>query len=255
MGDVIQFVRYTMLARNRVGRVIIDCHEPLLRLLSDMNGVDQIVSTGETLPLFDIHLPLLSLPGVLGATLDNIPKDMPYLKVDAGLVDMWRAKTSTEKYRVGVVWAGNPRHEDDHNRSIKLSAFTRLLKIPEVNFYSLQKEKKHSHSIDALEGFNLIDAGHELTDFADTAALISRMDLIISVDTAVAHLAGAMGKPVWLLLPFAPDWRWMLDRKDTPWYPSMRIFRQSMPGDWDGVLDDVAGALQGKTSDLDIPAS
>lgn len=244
MGDVIQFVRYTALALKRVGRVILDCHEPLLRLLSDINGVDQVVSTGKPLPMFDLHLPLLSLPGVLGTTLDNIPNDMPYLKADAGLIDKWRAKINTEKYRVGVVWAGNPRHEDDHNRSIKLSAFARLLTLPEVTFYSLQKERTDLQAIDTQEGIDLIDTGPDLTDFADTAALIVNLDLIISVDTAVAHLAGAMGKPVWLLLPFAPDWRWMLERKDTPWYQTMRIFRQSRFGDWDGVLDDVTMTLK-----------
>lgn len=260
MGDVIQFVRYTALVLKRVGRVILDCHEPLLRLLSDINGVDQVVSTGKTLPMFDLHLPMLSLPGVLGTTLDNIPNDMPYLKADAGLIDKWRAKINTEKYRVGVVWAGNPRHEDDHNRSIKLSAFARLLTIPEVTFYSLQKEEtgvrimgqgtrdktedEDTNSTAIYDDLNLIDTGPELADFADTAALIDNLDLIISVDTAVAHLAGAMGKPVWLLLPFAPDWRWMLERKDTPWYPTMRIFRQSGPGDWDGVLEDVAMTLK-----------
>ena len=246
MGDVIQFVRYTALAQKRVGRIILDCHEPLARLLSDMNGVDQVVSTGSMLPLFDVHIPLLSLPGVLGATPDNIPNDMPYLKADEGLIDIWRKKISTEKYRVGLVWAGNPRHEDDHNRSIKLSAFTSLLKIPQVTFYSLQKERPVTQSMDVTEGIDLIDTGTKLSDFADTAALIAHLHLIISVDTAVAHLAGAMGKPVWLLLPFAPDWRWMLERVDTPWYPSMRIFRQSRPGDWDGVLDAVEQALKEK---------
>jgi tetratricopeptide (TPR) repeat protein len=244
MGDVIHFVRYTALARKRVGRVILDCHEPLVRLLSDIKGVDQIVSTGKLLPLFDIHLPLLSLPRVLGATPDNVPNDMPYLKADSVLIDKWRAKISTGKYRVGIVRAGNPRHDDDHNRSIKPSTFARLLKMPDVSFYSLQKESPDSQSIVALEGINVIDTGPELTDFADTAALIANLDLIISVDTAVAHLAGAMGKPVWLLLPFAPDWRWMLYRDDTPWYPTMRIFRQSRPGDWDGVLVDIARALK-----------
>jgi tetratricopeptide (TPR) repeat protein len=246
MGDVIQFVRYADLARKIVGHVILDCHTPLMRLFSGMNGVDQVMSTGQPLPMFDIHIPLLSLPGVLGAAPENIPNDMPYLKADAVLIDNWRSKIKTEKYIVGLVWAGNPRHEDDHNRSIKLSAFACLLKLSEVTFCSLQKESSEVRSIDGLEGVDLINAGPELTDFADTAALIANLDLIISVDTAVAHLAGAMGKPVWLLLPFAPDWRWMLGRDDTPWYPTMRIFRQSKSGDWDGVLKEVGQELKKK---------
>lgn len=267
MGDVLQFVRYAALASKRVGRVILDCHGPLSRLLSGMNGIDKVISTGKPLPVFDLHLPLLSLPGVLGTDLDNIPDNIPYMKPDSGLIDKWRSKVNGENYRIGLVWAGNPRHEDDHNRSIKLSSFAGLLKMPEVTFYSLQKtgagirgqvdttrfrgvrdktEVENTKAMGRYEGLNLIDAGPELTDFAETAALIANLDLIISVDTAVAHLAGAMGRPVWLLLPFAPDWRWMLGREDTPWYPGMKIFRQSSPGGWDGVLEDVRQELKEK---------
>lgn len=244
MGDVIQFVRYAAHARKKVGRVILDCHAPLRKILTDIQGVDEVVTTGKPLPEFDMHLPLLSLPGVLWDTLDHIPNDIPYLKADAVLVDKWSNKISTEKYKVGIVWAGNPKHEDDHNRSISLDIFAQLLKSPEVIFCSLQKERQDFLSVKVQECMNLIDAGPELKDFADTAALINNLDLIISVDTAVAHLAGAIGKPVWLLLPFAPDWRWMLGREDTPWYPTMRIFRQSRPGDWEGVLVEVMYALK-----------
>jgi len=250
MGDVMQFIRYAALARERVGRVILDCHPPLQRLLSGVNGVDLVMSAGKPLPEFDLHIPLLSLPGVLGATLDNVPNDIPYLKADAGLVDKWRTEINTEKYRVGVVWAGNPRHEDDHNRSVQFSSFTGLLNIPGVTFVSLQKEMPDLQLSEMIKDIDLIDAGPELTDFSDTAAIIDRLDLVISVDTAVAHLAGAMGKPVWLLLPFAPDWRWMLEREDTPWYPAMRIFRQSCPGDWEGVLAEVMYALKINAQDF-----
>ncbi|MBI5408134.1 MAG: tetratricopeptide repeat protein [Nitrospirae bacterium] len=243
MGDTIQFVRFATIARTRVGRIILYCHPPLRRLLSNVQGVDKIVTAGQPLPEFDIQLPLLSLPGVLEITLENIPR-MPYLHAAGSLKDKWHSRLSSNKFKVGLVWAGNPIHKDDHNRSCKLSDFTRLLKTPEVIFYSLQRENADASSIGRPEELNLIDTGAELTDFADTAALIANLDLVISVDTAAAHLAGALGRSVWILIPFAPDWRWMLARADTPWYPSMRIFRQSRAGDWEGVMASVEEALK-----------
>jgi tetratricopeptide (TPR) repeat protein len=244
IGDAIQFIRYAATARKKVGRVILYCHAPLVKLFSEVNGVDQVVSAVAQLPGFDFQLPLLSLPGVIGITADKITDKVPYLKADMGLINKWRSKIIPEKYKVGLVWAGNPKHLDDHNRSCKLSAFASLMKMPEAVFYSLQKGNSDTQTINRAESTNLIDTGIELTDFADTAALIANMDLVISVDTAVAHLAGAMGHQVWTLLPFAPDWRWMLDREDTPWYPTMRLFRQSRFGDWDGVLANVEQALK-----------
>lgn len=244
IGDTIQFIRYAATAREKVGRVILYCHAPLVKLLSEVNGVDHAVSAGARLPAFDLQLPLLSLPRVIGITADTITDKVPYLKADTGLINKWRSKIIPEKYKIGLVWAGNPKHLDDQNRSCKLSAFARLMKMPGVIFYSLQKRDPDAQTINRTESASLIDTGIELTDFADTAALISNMDLVISVDTAVAHLAGALGRRVWTLLPFAPDWRWMLDREDTPWYPTMRLFRQSRFGDWDGVLANVEQALK-----------
>lgn len=244
MGDTIQFVRYASVARTKVKRVILYCQEPLVRLLYDIKGIDQVVSIGQSLPRFDLQLPLLNLPGALGATLENIPHKEPYLKTDLSLIEKWRSKINSRKFKVGLVWAGNPKHEDDHNRSIELSAFAQLIKMPDLTFYSLQKERSDTQSNNKAEDANLIDTGSELTDFADTAALISNLDIIISVDTAVAHLAGALGRPVWILLPYAPDWRWMLEREDTPWYPTMRLFRQSRFGDWYDVIANVEEALK-----------
>ncbi|MEW6599422.1 MAG: tetratricopeptide repeat protein [Nitrospirota bacterium] len=244
MGDVIQFVRYCAEARKRVGRLILDCHAPLTGLFNGIKGVDQVVSSGEAFPMFDINVPLLSLPGVLGGTDLRVGHEIPYLKACPGAIQKWCDKIKSEKYTAGIVWAGNPGHEDDHNRSIKLSSFARLLKTPGVTFVSLQKEKPDPLSFEIIRDAGLIDAGPELKDFSDTAAIIDSLDLVISVDTAVAHLAGAMGKKVWLLIPFAPDWRWMLGRDDTPWYPTMRIFRQSRHGDWDGVIETVCQALK-----------
>jgi len=244
MGDAIQFIRYAGMARSRVGRIILECHASLVRLLSDVDGVDQVLSAGEPVPKCDLCLPLLSLPRVLEATLEGIPNKIPYHKADIRLIEKWRSKMDPVKYKIGLVWAGNPKHLDDHNRSCKLSVFAHLLKIPGVIFYSLQKENPDMQSMNKTEGISLIDAASELTDFADAAALIVNLDLIISVDTSVAHLTGALGRQVWTLLPFAPDWRWMLNRNNTPWYPTMRLFRQNRFGDWDSVLVNVEKALK-----------
>ncbi len=244
MGDTIQFIRYAADARKKVKSIILDCPEPLVMLFSDVKGVDTIVSTGRELPAFDIHLPLMSLPGALGAEPGDSINKHPYLKAEKGLALKWRTKMHSNNYRVGLVWAGNPKHEDDRNRSIDVTYFAPLLKIPEVTFYSLQKDTTDRGGINNIEGINIINAGPELRNFADTAALISTLDLVISVDTAAAHLAGALGCPVWVLLPYAPDWRWMMERDDTPWYPTMRLFRQERSGDWNGVIADVEEALR-----------
>jgi tetratricopeptide (TPR) repeat protein len=244
IGDAIQFIRYAGMARARVGRIILQCHTSLVRLLSDVDGVDQVLSDGEPVLKCDLCLPLLSLPRVLGATLEDIPNKIPYLKADDRLTEQWRSKMDPLRYKIGVAWAGNPKHLDDHNRSCNLTAFAHLMKLPGVIFYSLQKENPDMRSMNVPEGISLIDKTNELTDFADTAALIVNLDLIITVDTSVAHLAGALGRPVWTLLPFAPDWRWMLNRNNTPWYPTMRLFRQKNFGDWDSVFVNVEKALR-----------
>jgi hypothetical protein len=185
-------------------------------------------------------MPLLSLPAVFDTTLQTIPAAVPYLHPDPQSSSRWRGRIAAlPGKRVGLVWAGQTRHTRNRARSIPLDALSPLAQVPNVSFVSLQKEMADQSQISTL------DAGKDLTDFADTAAVLDNLDLLITVDTAIAHLAGAMGKPAWVLLPFIPDWRWLLDRNDSPWYPTLRLFRQPTPGDWDTPIRQVLHALPG----------
>jgi hypothetical protein len=185
----------------------------------------------------------MSLPMVLGTEIGNIPVQIPYLAAEADAARAWRDRLGPlAGRRVGLAWAGNPRHANDHNRSMPASSLRPLLEVGETTFFSLQMGTA-AKGIGELAGGAVHDFAPEIDDFADTAAIIANLDLVISVDTAVAHLAGALGRPVWLLLPFVGEWRWLLDREDTPWYPTMRLFRQKAPGDWSGVVDRVVDAL------------
>jgi tetratricopeptide (TPR) repeat protein len=243
-GDVIHMIRYVPEIVSRGGRVIVMCYAELVRLLRDVPGIEQIFSSSP-LPAFDVHCPILSLPRVFGTRLDSIPAKIPYLKADPAIAEAWDKKLGprTSRLRVGLVWAGQPTHNRDGERSIPLSRFAPLAEAGGVTFYSLQKGEAASQASHPPPGMELIDLTADVGDFADTAGLISHLDLIVTVDTAVAHLAGAMGKPVWMLLTFVPDWRWLLDREDSPWYPTMRLFRQSVRGEWDDVVKRVAEAL------------
>ncbi|CAH2605604.1 Tetratricopeptide repeat protein (plasmid) [Rhodovastum atsumiense] len=246
-GDTLQFCRYASLAAARGLRVIMEVQPPLLRLLRDLPDVDRVVARGEELPQFDLHCPMLSLPFALGTTLATIPGDTPYLHADATQVVAWKARlaaTVGQRQRIGLVWAGNPRAHLavgaalDRHRSIPPERLASLLDLPGRQFFSLQKDGPA-----APAGLGLIDHMAEMKDFADTAALVVALDMVISVDTAVAHLAAALGRPVWLLDRFNPCWRWLLGRRDSPWYPTLRIYRQPRPGDWDAVLTEVARDL------------
>jgi len=248
IGDAFQFIRYLPLVVRRGGKIIIECQAEFQRLPRTMSEGCQIVAKGEPLPAFDLYCPLLSLPLVFGTTLENIPNIVPYLHADAQDAKRWQQRLDDyspglKVGKVGLVWAGNPAHKNDRNRSMKLTSLAPLGQVPGVRFFSLQKGAAAAQAKTPPTGMELIDWTPELRDFADTAALIANLDLIISVDTAVVHLAGAMSKPVWTLLPFNPDWRWMLEREDSPWYPTMRLFRQSVRGDWDSVIKRVAEAL------------
>jgi tetratricopeptide (TPR) repeat protein len=239
-GDTIQFVRYAALLRDRGVRVILMCEPPLVRLLSTVDGIAQVVPRGGTVPDFDRHAALLSVPRILGTERETIPAAIPYIRV-AG-----QAPAARPRRVAGVAWAGSGQHDNDRNRSIALKTLLPALDRPELDFVSLQFDPKGeiAREIAALGAEALLpSAMGRVKDFADTAALMPRLDLVISVDTAVAHLAGAMGRPVWVLLPFAPDWRWMLERADTPWYPTMRLYRQPAPGDWPSVIERVRGDL------------
>jgi tetratricopeptide (TPR) repeat protein len=235
-GDAIQFVRYVPQVIARGGQVILHCQTELVRLFQSVEGVQQVVERGQMLPKFDVHCPLLSLPTIFDTSIQTIPATVPYLHPEAALVDEWRSRLPEKPgvVRVGLAWAGRTEHPNDRNRSMPLAGLALLGKVPGVWLCSVQKSET---------GQNGSDWTRELRDFAETAALIENLDLVITVDTAVAHLAGAMGKPVWVLLPFVPDWRWLLGREDSPWYPTMRLFRQRAAGDWTGPVAAAAEAL------------
>ncbi len=241
-GDVIQFVRFIPELVNRGGKIVLGCPAELSLLFQ---GLGQIVIPGQQIPPHDVHCSLLSLGAILGISSQSIPAPIPYLKADPQLADEWskRFDSSDQRLRVGLVWGGSATHTNDRNRSIKLKQFAPLASVTTTAFYSLQKGEPAAEASDPPPGMQLVDWTAELNDFADTAALIQNLDLLITVDTAVAHLAGAMGKQVWLLIPFVPDWRWMLERFDSPWYPTMRLFRQKSVGDWEEVLQRARGEL------------
>jgi FKBP-type peptidyl-prolyl cis-trans isomerase 2 len=237
-GDTIQFIRYVPFLAERGANVVVECQQELVSLLIKTEGASQIIAKGDQHPDFDMHYPLLSLPLMFGTTIGTIPSKIPYVYTDPALVQQWRGKIGPDNasLKVGLVWAGNPKLKFGHNRSCSLSIFAPLADRNDITFYSLQVGDASGQAKDPPTGMRLIDYTREIKDFAATAALIRHLDLIISVDTAVAHLAGALGKTVWTLIPFVPDWRWMLDREDSPWYPTMRLFRQSSPGDWESVI-------------------
>jgi len=246
LGDTIHFIRYARLLARRGARVMVDCQSELHSLVRNMEGVCRVLAIGEQPPPFDAYVPLLSLPLIFGTTLQTVPAEVPYLRPDAALVEKWRARFAGDagRLKVGLVWTGNIPNRELSNRATTLAAFAPLAGIEGVRFYSLQKgigaqETKHPPA-----GLHLSDFTDEIADFNDTAAMITHLDLVISVDTSVAHLAGALAKSVWTLLPFRPAWQWMLDREDSPWYPTMRLFRQSAPGDWAGLMRRVAEQLR-----------
>jgi hypothetical protein len=244
-GDTLQFIRYLPLVQERGRQIVLECQPELRRLLQSNMPDMSIVSRGHALPPFDVQCPLMSLPRIFATDLTNIPPSVPHLEANADDIAVWRNRLAehTAPAKVGLVWAGNPDHANDRNRSVELASLAPLAEVPGVRFFSLQKGEAVSETNKLTTNMDLTDTAAELMDFADTAALIANLDLIITVDTAVAHLAGAMGRPVWTLLPFVPDWRWLLNREDSPWYPTMRLFRQPTIGDWEAVFRRVAEEL------------
>lgn len=239
LGDSLQFIRYAPLVAARGGRVVIETHPELARLFARAAGIERIVLRGGPLPPFDFHAPLLSLPRLFGTTLETIPADIPYLTADPAARAGWRERlASLPGRRIGVVWAGSPTHANDRRRSASLADLAPLAALGgAAGFVSLQKGFEPGGA--APFPLNVFPLG----DFADTAALVSELDLVVAVDTAVAHLAGALGRPGFVLLPYAADWRWLRHRADSPWYPTLRLFRQPRRGDWVAVLRDVAAAI------------
>jgi len=248
MGDTLQFIRYVPLVKATGGRVVVECHAPLINLLKQLPDVEQFIPLGAIVSGFDVHAPLMSLPHILGTTLNTIPADIPYLKADHSLLPLPTPPSPlhTPHIKIGIVWDGNPQNPYNRARSVPLAELLTLAEVPGVTLYSLQKEPKPD-DLELLQSrSDVYDLRSHLTDFTHTAALIEQLDLIISIDTAVTHLAGALGKPTWLLLPLAPDWRWMCDRPDSPWYPTLQLFRQRTFGDWQTVLAEVQQALEAK---------
>lgn len=240
-GDTIQFIRFAKQAKQRGARVIVAAQKELGRILSTCDGIDELITEGQPLPAFDIRCPLLSLPRVLQTKLDALSAESPYLHADQSLVASWKDRLANANgaLRVGLVWSGRKTFRDDRWRSLKFDQLAPFFEIPSVHFFSLQ--------IGGPSDERLTDLSKELHDFADTAAVLKNLDLLITSDTAAAHLAGALACPVWVMLPFAPDWRWLLGREDSPWYPSMRLFRQPGRGDWAGVIDRVSQELRNRS--------
>jgi tetratricopeptide (TPR) repeat protein len=246
LGDTLQFARFAPLAAARCGAVVLECQPELRPLLLTMKGAPRVVARGDPLPVFEMHAPLMSLPALLGTTLATLPWDGPYLQAPHERVTAWRKAFSKRRahFNVGLVWAGRPQHWDDFNRSIPLAKFAPLGRVPGAAFFSLQLGDPAAEAKAPPDGMAFFDLTEAIRDFADTAALISFLDLVITVDTSVAHLAGAMGVPTWVLLARAPDWRWHIGREDSPWYPSVRLFRQARDGDWSGAIDAAAADLE-----------
>jgi tetratricopeptide (TPR) repeat protein len=246
LGDTIQFVRYAPMLAALGARIILVVDDAVYPLLSTLPGVAQsFPKSAGTLPAFDMHCPICSLPLALRTTLETIPAPSSVLPTPADRRQIWEDRLGHHgKLRVGLVWSGNPKHRNDHNRSIPLRTLCRILDV-DATFVSLQKDARPDDAAVLRERTDIIDMTADLTDFSETAALVSCLDLIITVDTSVAHLAGALGRPTWLLLPYKPDWRWLLDRDDSPWYPTVRLFRQTATRDYGEVVDRVRAELVG----------
>jgi Flp pilus assembly protein TadD len=250
LGDTLHFVRYAKIVKQeRGGRIVVVCQQALLPLLARTPGIDQLAAQKTDPPPFDVWVPLLSVPGLLGTRLESIPAESPYLFADDGLVARWRKKLAGDSsFKIGIAWQGNKDHQADLQRSVRLAAFAPLADVPGVTLYSLQKGYG-SEQIGELAGrLRVVEFDEPLDEtsgpFMDTAAVMHSLDLVISSDTSIVHLAGGLGVPVWTALSYSPDWRWLLARDDSPWYPSMRLFRQTALGDWGGVFQSMAEALR-----------
>jgi len=243
LGDTIQFSRYAALGAQSGATVILEVQKPLLEVLAHLKGPSQLVAKGATPPPFDYHCPIMSLPLAFNTTPNTIPAAPHYLQADTTRVEQWRTLLGEQKRpRVGLVWSGNSNNPIDRQRSIALASWIPHLP-PELDYFCLQKDIRDADR-EALEDSDVFSFDDDLMDFKSTAALCECMDLVLSVDTSLLHLSGALGKRTWLLLPYVPDWRWMRDREDTPWYPSVKLYRQTTRGDWNGVFARVAADLR-----------
>jgi Flp pilus assembly protein TadD len=248
LGDTLQFLRYVPLVNQRGGRVVVECPPGLLSLARTMPAIDHLVAAGSPLPPFDVQAGLLSLPGIFGTSLETVPADVPYLEVAPRLVERWQHEMTglPPGFRVGIVWQGNPLHRGDWKRSVAIRQFEPVARLAGVCMISMQVGAG-VEQLDTVAGdWPITDLGRrfDASSFDDAAAALHNLDLLVTVDTAIAHLAGALAVPVWVLLPFTPDWRWLLNRDDSPWYPTMRLFRQKRLGDWREVFERLEAELQ-----------
>jgi tetratricopeptide (TPR) repeat protein len=258
LGDTLQFVRYVPLVHERGGRVIMMCQPPLMRLLAHCPGIERLMAHGETPPEIDLHVPLLSLPKLLGTTVESVPADGTYLEADPDLVEIWRQRLGAYPgFKIGIAWQGNPKFRLDRIRSIPLAQFAPLADVPGVHLLSLQKGAGREQLAAPERRFSVTDLGGQMDEttgaFMDTGAVMKNLDLVITSDTSVAHLAGALRVPVWLALNAVPDWRWLLNRDDSPWYPTMRLFRQTRMGHWEDVFHHMAEVLRERLASTATP--
>jgi tetratricopeptide (TPR) repeat protein len=248
LGDTFQFVRYARLVKAKGGRVVLQCPPALTGILAACPGTDQVLPAGTPLPEYHVTAPLSSLPLLCKTTLETIPAEVPYLAIDLARVASWRARLADiPGFKVGICWQGNPKFKRDCIRSVPLASFAPLAAVPGVCLIALQRGPGLEQISQQSESQTIVDLPGRSDDpaegWVDTAALIQALDLVVSVDTAVVHLAGALGAPAWVALPFMPDWRWLLNREDSPWYPTLRLFRQRAPGDWAEVFQRIASGV------------
>ncbi len=243
-GDAIQFSRYIQYVKKKGGYVILECRKELRNIFENLPYIDQIIDKEDKIPdlNFEVYIHLMSLPSLSFESI-GIPKEIPYLKSNSIIAEKFSNRFDRKNFNIGICWAGNPEQQDDWKRSTTFEKFKSLFDIPHVKFFSLQKGEASKQINDSR-----VVLLNEIENFSDTAAIIENLDLVISVDTSIAHLAGAMGKPVWTLLSSIPDWRWLLEGEGSAWYPTMKLFRQKKIGDWDSVFDEVKEELRKKVN-------
>jgi hypothetical protein len=245
---MLMFVRYAALLKQQGATVVVECPGILRLLLCRCHGIDRVIAEGEPLPPFDVHVPLMSLPHLLRTTLATVPSPVPYFTIEDECVEPWRRRLKPlGGFQVGIVWQGNPYHEWDRHRSVRLAHFEPMARVPGVNLISLQKVFGTEQLRAVAKRFTVTELEGESDRpdeaFVDTAAVMKQLDLVVTVDTAAAHLAGALGVAVWVALSTVSDWRWLRDRDDSPWYPTLRLFRQKRQGEWDDVFARMAAEL------------
>jgi hypothetical protein len=252
MGDALQFIRYVPMVADLNGRIIVHCQRDLASLFASLRGVSAVIPRGEPVPPFDVHCPVMSLPLVFGTRLATIPSLVPYVHPRAAVIKRWQRRIAPyrDAFRVGLVWAGSPTHTNDKQRSLHLSTLAPIFDVPGVQFFSLQKGEAREQARQLPSRVTILDWTDDLVDFEETAGFVRTLDLVIAVDTAVAHLAGALGKATWLLVPHAPDWRWLLNETTSRWYPTMRLYRQPSPAAWSSVIADVMRDLSKEAAHL-----